>query len=909
MQALAAAALGAPPEPPAVAAQVAVIVVHGVADQQPGETASAFVDLMIASAPGGICYVAGEVTDFTLPVPPMSPELPFDYKAQLPPYPPGATPSGRDRGFRRSLSLSIKSDFQREATTVSSQQDGSWVRMRGRFRERFASTPLAPMRAAADRGLAYTQYLLSKAVRNDSPAEHYASKKTRLIRRSGGAERAIDVFEMYWADQSRLAGAIPRVLTEMFTMFFRLSRLGRDAVDEASRYADSNRTTNHRAWTSLSWLQTLIDWSFTNVLAQLFGQLLLVGLFLIAVGLAGPALPLRYGGIALIVLALIGAAYFAKAKRGLRVALGVGVIGAVIVALPTWGFGVALLVLLTVVLFAGLRAADDRFPFVFFSGGVLWGALVCATLGRMLGSAIGGDPWDALVQGGLTAFEFVLWLIKWWWIVMAAPIALWGMLSMALTVSAWRGGDYQRRGSAATGRLGTLLSLASFLLVAMALWAALGSALQHSLAGRSYSPAIWTQEGPASADICRQATKAGPSVASGNKAQLVALRDAAEFTQCRFQGSTSAFSVIALLLLLIVAYMLVLITPSILAELQWASSDKQTEARRLGRWLTWFYRHLDRVILAVTAVGTLAILFVGYRFSPASGGQTDTLSREVAVISQQLLHWLVIPAASAFAVLSILGGVISRLVPGIRAPLDAALDVDNHMREFPRQAIPRARIFSRYAALLAAVKAGRYERIVVVSHSQGTVISTEMLRYISSTTTQRGQSGRPQRLKELLECQSIRMLTLGCPLRQLYAARFPTLYEWVLDTERRPNGPSADDIGVDVWVNAFGSGDYVGRWLWSQHVDGLQRYHPLYDGVGHLLPRGRQQAYDLFDPMPPTAAELQRLREYETCIGFAAHTHYFDPPRRRSAVSVVALLADQLIAGPGETHGALDGHP
>ena len=76
----------------------------------------------------------------------------------------------------------------------------------------------------------------------------------------------------------------------------------------------------------------------------------------------------------------------------------------------------------------------------------------------------------------------------------------------------------------------------------------------------------------------------------------------------------------------------------------------------------------------------------------------------------------------------------------------------------------------------------------------------------------------------------VRLLTAGCPLRQLYAARFPTLYRWVLRKDGVFCGPRAEDIGVRQWLNAFTSGDYVGRWLWSR--DG-----PNDDLLGHPLAR------------------------------------------------------------------------
>src|SRR5207302_9088306 len=106
--------------------------------------------------------------------------------------------------------------------------------------------------------------------------------------------------------------------------------------------------------------------------------------------------------------------------------------------------------------------------------------------------------------------------------------------------------------------------------------------------------------------------------------------------------------------------------------------------------------------------------------------------------SKDWLRVLVISAGTATIALSAAGRWISRYVPWLRAPLDAALDIDNHFREFPRRAIPRARIFARYVAVLNRIAAHGYDHIVIVSHSQGTVISTELLRYMKE------RAARPQ---------------------------------------------------------------------------------------------------------------------------------------------------------------------
>ena len=193
-------------------------------------------------------------------------------------------------------------------------------------------------------------------------------------------------------------------------------------------------------------------------------------------------------------------------------------------------------------------------------------------------------------------------------------------------------------------------------------------------------------------------------------------------------------------------------------------------------------------------------------------------------------------------------------------------------------------------ALLEHVAAQCPERIVIVAHSQGCVISVETLRWLREARRMRGEETPARaRLFEQLG-GDVRLLTAGCPLRQLYAARFPTLYRWVLRKDGIFCGPRAEDVGVRQWLNAFTSGDYVGRWLWSR--DG-----PNDDLLGHPLAEvlqpgvlGRASVYDAFAPTPPDGGELDASAEAETCLGVGAHTHYFEPDQQEMAWLVDYLL-------------------
>jgi hypothetical protein len=136
----------------------------------------------------------------------------------------------------------------------------------------------------------------------------------------------------------------------------------------------------------------------------------------------------------------------------------------------------------------------------------------------------------------------------------------------------------------------------------------------------------------------------------------------------------------------------------------------------------------------------------------------------------------------------------------------------------------------------------------------------------------------------------IRVFTMGCPLRQALNRFFPQLYWWVSDVPENSDGgvgafvpqitgiqlgalPRTDEMCAALWSNAYRSGDYVGRSLWS----------------GQWLIRNAADA-----PMAPpdTASDSARSR-LEMCIGLGAHTHYWD----RSAQDVAAEI-DRLILLP-----------
>ena len=261
--------------------------------------------------------------------------------------------------------------------------------------------------------------------------------------------------------------------------------------------------------------------------------------------------------------------------------------------------------------------------------------------------------------------------------------------------------------------------------------------------------------------------------------------------------------------------------------------------------------------------------------------------------------------AGTTAGLLALGKVAIKKLQGLRAPLDAVLDVDNHFREFPRHRISRVNIVERYVALLDHLRQQGFERVVFVAHSQGTVITAELLRYLQqwhllggpvapaagppsasspATTTGLGTAA-PQvsmpALRRWLDAVQPSLLTMGSPLRQLYGLRFPALYAWPVADVQDPGhpgwtGPRPSELGLRHWSNLWGSGDYVGRWLWA--APGPRTPAPLevddmrYSAVVH---RGR---------------DAQGATWRDACLGADAHTHYFDVDKADVRCELLALV-------------------
>jgi len=82
-----------------------------------------------------------------------------------------------------------------------------------------------------DLGLALDDYLLGRLELSDRESL-YESARVSLRRRAD--DRPVDLFELYWADLSRLREGGWRALTALYQLFFHLSTLAADVVDQVA---------------------------------------------------------------------------------------------------------------------------------------------------------------------------------------------------------------------------------------------------------------------------------------------------------------------------------------------------------------------------------------------------------------------------------------------------------------------------------------------------------------------------------------------------------------------------------------------------------------------------------------------------------------------------------------------------
>ena len=375
-------------------------------------------------------------------------------------------------------------------------------------------------------------------------------------------------------------------------------------------------------------------------------------------------------------------------------------------------------------------------------------------------------------------------------------------------------------------------------------------------------------------------------------------------------STSSGMPLMMLLLLLAVIVLAWAVARSLVPDGTALNRATNLQCMQLADWLS---RGLDstRVVTSLFwhSIFTVPIVFglLDYFYSRGSLtpyiGEHSLLAKALTGFISTSLHLLDLVGAR----LALSGAAIAAIIYRYgRAPLDILLDVDNYLRTSPLENAPRARIAERYVSLLRYIAARRdshdpqlpyYGSVVIVAHSLGSLISADLLHFLKEEPDQAlrplGYGERDQQSAQI----QIRLLTFGNPIRQLLNRFFPHIYWWIReepdngahpiakaaetppDLAHLPQTPEVSDLGASVklWFNAYRSGDFVGRMLWSDHWYCRSNLGP---------DRGMY-------PEPATiirdVAPLDTKRA-EMCVGLGGHNDYWN----RTAPDIAEKL-DKLI--------------
>ena len=904
------------PQPPRPRPSIAVVAVHGVADQQPHESAGAIANLLLRVTRGG----TSAYTSFR--------ELPL----RIPTAP---------------VEVSDEAALARPTTSVFRMEE----------RPRYLADPgAAEAAAAADQPGPDHLFMRAQLAGYEPDGLPYETIRLEGRKLEGGEPAAeVHVYEMYWADLSRLGSGFFRIFGEMYQLLLHLANLGRVVVDHAKlefdragpppkaepAAPDSPAARKQRARQRWKWL---IDKRLWTAYAEAqAGAVRLLTLFTPVLGL------LMLGSIGIV---LPGALVPPGWKEGVAAAvagLGLATVTGLVVymaprrpPLPVWtltpvlagaagAFGMLLLVRPDVVpgLSGGQLGVDRALALEWLlATGALLAWLFGAYGRRRPGAAVYGrvflavalgwlflrvartPRWEDHARDALRAFEveYLFLFVAALALVMYALSA--GALGMVLQHRI-ENGDVQGRARRAawTARTTLALSTASIFVLTLVLLGALHTSLRVMLSRvGSYRPLF-----------------AYPGLEPNAEYPLNEVMEG-----LLRMSAPAGLAVLLGLMLLISVVAAWAILPAALTEISaprdrsatWSRGTREErwrhaaeDGRRSERLGTWLSNGFPALAAAATALwGVFFILLPAMSIArlladvPLLNEQFEQAVQLVTVLGSVI-------AASAVGLLA-LRGRFDVLSMGLRPALDVALDVDNYLREHPRDRTPRARIAERYASLLRYLSLWRdehgrpYAGVVLVAHSQGTVITTDLLGFLrrerqadlADLVPEQGQSARI----------GTYLFTMGSPLRQLYGRAFPHLYAWVsgrparwgkpLEPTPRPTPSAAgedhghevshtlaDDaapdplpIGLTRWVNAYRSGDYVGRELWR--AAGCRCLHRRVD---------RDTDPALHPPVLVVSEDAGRLRR-ELCIGGGAHTHYWDETAPAIADELDLLLQEVL---------------
>jgi hypothetical protein len=797
--------------------KIAVVVVHGVANQQPSQSAREIANLLTDLCPPGT-YTTFQEEKIRIRLEPVKVD--------------------KGKPVRRSL--------------FEERNDDALQRHRGE-----------PVNVDPEHGFMRDQ-LRGYDVK-DRPR---VFETVRLDGVRNESECTVHVYEAYWADLSRLGGGIVAFFGALYQLLLHLPSLGRNAVDYARAEDKGGRLWPLFSWFhrwSIRWL-TLFIVVINLVLASLILPALAPRLtrqvqaaaekhqdFKRIEGCCGlpsiDAAPVpRRENLSIVdvvtrtILALMLIGLTAALLLHRRPPAWLWAVAPIIAAVAgvflaqaiasSWGAG-RLLVLEAWVLSAGLIGVLLAQYNKMRRGALPLGVIgLVATLLMLFKFLNEGDGEElALTAAVLHALQYVVtalqiaWRIHIPWLFLTIVI---GLLCAATASRRWRQHAWN---TTWTARISLTLSTALFANLTLALWAALFTGVKSVLPDGTFTP-----------------KSMGPVIDRLFCLNSATMAPAAWLESTLMTSVSRAFIYITATFALFVLAAVWAIFPSVLAETKPPQQDPgRARMRALGVWLT---RGLHFIPAATELFGVLLLLLIIRIWTQTVGCRPPEASSAQAI-------------SAAIALLAAL--LSARFLPGAGAALDVILDVDNYLRQHPKSGTPRATIAERCASLYRFIldpkQCGHnYSSVVFIAHSQGTIITADLLRFLHK---------EGDAIATGLAAKKPAFFTMGNPLRQIYARAFPGLFPWVW----KDHGPNPGDLGVTEWVNAYRSGDYVGRIITGKFEE--KRWD-----------RRDRDPQDKETPTIVTGNDIQ-----EMCIGEGAHTHYWDHHGDDIAVKLDELIA------------------
>ncbi|MFL6565154.1 MAG: hypothetical protein ACJ8G5_09515, partial [Burkholderiales bacterium] len=541
--------------------RVAIVVVHGIADQKPGQTVREVARLLCLEKQGTARYEHGEIQGVLVPVQKLEPGGgPLAQTAAPAPM----VQEAREQERARRAPGTPSGFYQAHQAAVV--ETAAPPRL-GRESETRRAGP-----DPEDLGMALNDYLLGRLVLPEDEAL-YESTRVSLRRRTD--HRALDVYEMYWADLSRLGKGGLHALSALYQLFFHLSTLAADVVDQVSLARRGGA-----GWRLLQRLHAWAAWLMKGPIALLQLPMLLMLAFgsaaLVAPELQGQLLAAAFGVAAVVLVALAGLAWlrdFSGLRRWVKLlvalAAALGCIGAAFVGLmaEAWvprlyfvagALGVTLLGAYLVERYSGVTQGVRVLGHLLVVASV---AALCVDGVLLFANATTQFEWmvtaalhvtEALLAGELLAWAaFVL--------VQIAAVLLGGWLG--------RGADGAAKASLHTARLGLIGSSSLFVVLSLVLWSVVSYVAGRALEKLPYHPILFGT-GYRSAEI---------------------------FLEERVQTLGAFFTPLMLALLLGFAAALLVLVPSLVEEVAPTANleprggvrkGASEWARRLGNWLS-----------------------------------------------------------------------------------------------------------------------------------------------------------------------------------------------------------------------------------------------------------------------------------------------------------------------------------